>query len=117
MSNFDKYSNYNESIPFSSVVFGADKPLLEVELNEMQQIISTKIKRLCKSLDAVGFYPYDKLGVILIGTSVSLKPGIIITSKGLIAEIPTGLDVECSVDNPYVYFEVTEIDVTKDSVI
>lgn len=28
--SFDKYSNYNENTSFSSVVFGASKPVLEV---------------------------------------------------------------------------------------
>ena len=49
-TGFEKYSNYSESSSFSSVVFGAEKPLLEVELNELQQIINTKLSRIMKVL-------------------------------------------------------------------
>lgn len=50
--DFSKYSNIDniEESPFSSVIFGANAPVLEVELNEMQQIINSKISRLCKAL-------------------------------------------------------------------
>lgn len=30
MASFDKYTNYNEHVGVSSVVFGSEKPLLEV---------------------------------------------------------------------------------------
>lgn len=50
MANFSKYSNYNENTSYSSVVFGADAPLLEVELNELQQILNTKLNRLVKTV-------------------------------------------------------------------
>ena len=50
MASFDKYSNYNENTSHSSIIFGADKPVLEVELNEMQQIINTKLSRIITAL-------------------------------------------------------------------
>lgn len=46
MPDFSKYSNYNEKTSFSGVTFGANSPVLEVELNEAQQIEDTKFKRL-----------------------------------------------------------------------
>ena len=46
MPDFSKYSNYNEQTSFSGVTFGANSPVLEVELNEVQQIEDTKFKRL-----------------------------------------------------------------------
>lgn len=50
MTSFDKYSNYAENTAHSSIVFGADKPVLEVELNELQQIINTKLSRIITAI-------------------------------------------------------------------
>ena len=50
MSDFNKYSNYTEESSFSSVVFGSNRPLLEVELNEVQQIINSKLNKIMKAL-------------------------------------------------------------------
>ena len=44
MADFSRYSNYNEETGFTSVVFGANAPVLEVELNEMQQILNRKLE-------------------------------------------------------------------------
>ena len=38
MASFDKYTNYQNNAGISGVVFGAEKAVLEVELNEMQEI-------------------------------------------------------------------------------
>jgi len=38
LEHFDRHSNYNEKSSYTSVKFGHDRPLLEVELNELQQI-------------------------------------------------------------------------------
>lgn len=38
MASFDKYSNYKPDANVSSVVFGSEKPVLEVEVNELQEI-------------------------------------------------------------------------------
>lgn len=46
MPDFSRYSNYKPETSFSSVVFGARAPVLEVELNELQQILNTKLQRL-----------------------------------------------------------------------
>ena len=69
MPDFSKYSNYNEQTSFSDVVFGANSPVLEVELNELQQIADTKFKRLTDIIGGcihpmtngyVKFYPSTK---------------------------------------------------------
>ena len=44
MADFTRYSNYSEETGFTSVVFGANAPVLEVELNEMQQILNHKLE-------------------------------------------------------------------------
>ena len=46
MADFTKYSNYNEETSFSGVIFGANAPVLEVEMNELQEINDTKFSRL-----------------------------------------------------------------------
>ena len=38
MEYFDKFSNYDKRSSFQQVRFGHDKPILETELNEIQQI-------------------------------------------------------------------------------
>lgn len=50
MPSFDKYSNYNAEASVSSVVFGADAPILEVELNEMQEIQKNLLGSTIKNL-------------------------------------------------------------------
>lgn len=50
MSDFKRHSNFRENMSASSVVFGANKPVLEVELNELQQIVDTKLSRVIKTL-------------------------------------------------------------------
>lgn len=44
MAEFTKHSNYNAETGFASVVFGAHAPVLEVELNELQQIFNRKLE-------------------------------------------------------------------------
>ena len=50
MANFNKYTNYEAGYNVSSVVFGSDAPLLEVELNEMQEIQKDMLKRAVNSI-------------------------------------------------------------------
>ena len=47
MPDFSKLTNYAKNSGFSEVVFGAQAPVLEVELNELQEIINTKMQYLC----------------------------------------------------------------------
>ena len=54
MANFDKYANYRDDAGVSSVVFGANSPVLEVELNEMQEIQKTLIRSIIRS--SIGNY-------------------------------------------------------------
>lgn len=50
MANFDKYTNYNNKAGVTGVVFGANAPVLEVELNELQEIQSKKIRDIVTNL-------------------------------------------------------------------
>lgn len=55
MADFTHESNYTEETSFSKVVFGSSAPVLEVELNELQEITDTKLKRIH---DVIGKYVY-----------------------------------------------------------
>lgn len=55
MADFTHESNYTEETSFSKVVFGSSAPVLEVELNELQEITDTKLKRIH---DIIGKYVY-----------------------------------------------------------
>ena len=71
MSSFDKYTNYNDQAGVSGVVFGANKSVLEVELNEVQEInkklLRNMIAKVCGDgiTDPVPVFPVS--GVILPG--------------------------------------------------
>ena len=52
---FDENSKYDKINSFSSIRFGHDKPVLEVELNELQQIQGGFIKSLSRKLFNSGF--------------------------------------------------------------
>ena len=45
---FEKYTNYTDNAGVSGVVFGSEKPVLEVELNEMQEIQKTFLRNTIK---------------------------------------------------------------------
>ena len=44
MPDFSQKSKFNKEANFTSILFGADAPLLEVELNELQSILLEKIR-------------------------------------------------------------------------
>ena len=54
MNPFEKNSNLNKDANVKQVKFGAEKPVLEVELNEMQIVQSEKLKSFIKSTLASG---------------------------------------------------------------
>lgn len=53
--NFDVYGNFikygKHSLPFDSIIFGANSRILEAELNDMQTIINSKFSKLIKALE------------------------------------------------------------------
>lgn len=53
MADFTKRSEHNPKTNFTSVLFGANAPLLEIELNEMQQIAEEKRAQIIKLLTKV----------------------------------------------------------------
>lgn len=83
--NFKYHSNYDEKSSFSDIVFGAEKPLLETELNEMQQIIGTKLKYLFNVLGSCvnSVYGSESESIFLVNNNVlHVKDCIVTTVDG-----------------------------------
>lgn len=112
MASFDKYSNYNEKTSFSSVVFGAEKPVLETELNEMQQIISTKLNRVIRTL-GYGIYANSTDSITFNASTMTLtvKDVFIIDRNGFIAYLDSA-SVVMSAENSIAYFKMQESEAT-----
>lgn len=88
MASFDKYSNYKDNAGVSSVVFGAEKPLLEVEMNEVQEVQKTMLRRAIKNLLGDGITDLSKItfadGTLKIGDKCSLVvDGFMVECTGL----------------------------------
>lgn len=115
MPDFTHESNYSEETSFSQIVFGSSAPVLETEMNELQEIIRTKFKYLSQLF---GF----NSGVIY-GGSVSLSENIVTVSNcyvfsgsGLFAYINSA-SVEVSQENCNVYVTLTENTITGNDTI
>ena len=87
MSNFDKYTNYRNDAGVSGVVFGAEKTVLEVELNEMQEISKNMLRDLIKNVIGDGITDISKIayndGILNIGECCIIVDGILINCSGL----------------------------------
>lgn len=88
MGSFDRYTNYRSDAGVSSVVFGADKTLLEVELNEMQEISKNNMRDFFKSVIGDGITDISALtysdGNIRIASGCGIAiDGILVNCSGL----------------------------------
>lgn len=87
MSNFDKYTNYRNDAGVSGVVFGAEKTVLEVELNEMQEISKNMLRDLIKNVIGDGITDISKItyndGILNIDECCIIVDGILINCSGL----------------------------------
>lgn len=95
MSSFDKYTNYNDQAGISGVVFGANKSVLEVELNEVQEINQKLLRNMIAKICGDGITDITKItyenGVISIASDCSIAiDGIIINCTGLSMSVPSG---------------------------
>lgn len=107
MPDFSKYSNYNEQTSFSGVTFGANSPVLEVELNEVQQIEDTKFKRLT---DIIGdcVHPMSDGGVSFnTSTKVLTLTNCVVIAHGFSAFISSAT-VTLSATNKYAYVKMEQ---------
>lgn len=113
MAGFDKYSNYNENTSFSSIVFGADKPLLEVELNELQQIINNKLGMIVKSVFGTSsFTTLTDNSIVYDSTSKTLtfNDCIAVTDNGLVAYVHNVSVQVGEFGNSNVYIQLQEVE-------
>lgn len=95
MSAFDKYTNYNDQAGVSGVVFGANKSVLEVELNEVQEINQKLLRNMIAKICGDGITDITKItyenGVINVASDCSIAvDGIIINCTGLSMSVSSG---------------------------
>jgi hypothetical protein len=103
MVDFSKYTNYKDNAGISSVVFGANSTVLEVELNEMQEIQKHMMHNIIKNIIGNGITDINKL--IYEDGNIKLLDGC-----GIIAE---GYYINCSnvrhpITNGVAYLQVWE---------
>lgn len=114
MADFNKYSNYKDNTSFSEVVFGAKAPLLEVELNEVQNIITSKFSRLISAFGE-GVFGLNDNSISLSGTTLTIINAVILEKSGMTAVVKSAV-----VDVPIghkAYFKMEEVTATPTSVL
>lgn len=82
MASFDKYTNYKNNAGVSGVVFGADKTVLEVELNEMQEIEKFGLRNMLAKIVGDGITDRSKL--TYNGSSVNIASGCGLLVNGIL---------------------------------
>lgn len=104
MPNFDKYSNYNENAGVSGVVFGSGANVLEVEMNEMQEVQRTMLRRLVKNV--VGDGVSDTSKIEYADGVFTVNEGCAFTVNGYVIEC-NGLSIS-DVTDGNIYLQVWE---------
>ena len=104
MGSFDIYTNYNNTAGVSGVVFGANKGVLEVELNEMQEISKHQLRNFVKNIIGNGITDTDK--ITYANGEVTIADGCSFIVDGNIINC-TGLSVSAS-DGDTVYLQIWE---------
>lgn len=111
MPDFTLASFYNKDANFSSIKFGADAPLLEVELNEMQAIQREKLKDVVKLFVPNGImggtFSYTG-GVFTLTDAIAIVDGDIVFISNLSLNANNGTTI---------YLKVWEKEATKDTVL
>ena len=109
---FDKYTNYKENAGVSSVIFGAEKPVLEVEMNEVQEIQKTMLRRVVKNTIGDGITDLSK--IVYQNGAVKILSGCALSVNGYMIDC-SGLSV--NVTNGTVYLQVWEDDVSSEGTL
>lgn len=86
MGTFDRYSNFDKQANFTGVTFGEANPVLEVELNELQQIQNEARKDLIKDLIDGGVI--NDPNISYNGTALELSEEAIVYLNGSRFVIP-----------------------------
>lgn len=111
MPDFSLYSNYNKEANFSLIRFGADAPLLETELNEMQEIQRQKIKEVVKRALPNSILEGD---LTYANGTFTIKDAVI-TVDGEIVYIPSAQ--LSAVNGDSIYLKVWEKEVNRNSIL
>lgn len=106
MSDFSLYSNFNARKGFIGVRFGAYVPLLEVELNEFQDILSYKRKLTAKTTLTSGFV--NKTIMTYSSGVLTIPADTIVTTEGDIIEFTEDITIECA-SGDHVYLTTEEV--------
>lgn len=110
MPSFDKYTNYNENAGVSGVVFGHKSNVLEVEMNEMQEIQKTMLRRTIRSIMGDGVTDLSK--VVYEDGKVKIKSGCAIAVEGYLIDCD---GLETTMSNGTAYVQVWEDTVGMDA--
>ena len=113
----ERKTNYKENTSFSSVVFKDKSPVLEVELNEIQDIVNTKIARLIKSIgQGVISLSEDSITYNKNTKKLVVKNCVILEESGLTAYVKEA-SLTLTSNTTCIYFTLTEKLVTGSDVI
>lgn len=106
---FDKQSNFNKNANFSLIKIGADAPVLEVELNEMQEIQRERLRSTIKAILHDGVKGTGVYNYVVEDRTLHIQDELIVINGEVIEIESTSLRVEPSQS---VYVEVWEEEVT-----
>lgn len=97
MPDFSKDSKFNKEANFSSIKFGADAPLLETELNELQYIQNEKLREFIRNTFNEGVINDATLsynnGVFTISNAKAILDGILINITNLTIPVSDGSSI------------------------
>ena len=116
--DFSKYTNYKDNAGISSVIFGANSSILEVELNEMQEIQRTMLRTLIKNVIGDGINDLNKIlctqyednssGKSVLMSTVSFTNDCVILCSGYIINCGGLSCTTVMSDNKTIYLWVSE---------
>ena len=110
MPDFSKEGTYSPDESYTGVKFGADAPLLEVELNELQKIQSHKVATVVSSVLSNGFLAHPQMnyeeGILEVKPfKVVIDGNIIEVGESMMIEVKEGETVYLSAQEVIVNFE------------
>lgn len=124
--SFDKHSNFNKQANFTEVKFGENKPVLEVELNELQQIQNEARANIVRDSIPSGFTQLGEIDYdycLNNENKIKLKTDSVAYVNGYRINIPkdTIIDIgkapEKEAREDLLFLEVWKEEVTSDSVL
>lgn len=126
MASFDRDSNFNAEANFTGVKFGESKPVLETELNELQEIQNEARADIIRDSIPSGFVKLGELDYNYMQNHencVKLKTESIAYVNGYKVTIPKdtiidlGKSPEKDIREDLIFLEVWREEVTKDSIL